>query len=258
MSFIMAIKKIVFMVIFILSFNLYSYDLEEFSLVTDIWLAENSVDKLFTPPERLVIGIDLTENAYYKLSDKENVIKGGFFKKGPNFIDIDASDLFKISGTHVYSLDLKVGDLIHTEKIEIDIQLDSGDADAQTKDEAENPEYELSMFIGDRLVLSSKKFLPKDLSFEIEKPPLPENYGPFYEVRGRDKNPMLNSFSIIDAVGAAYGLIKKMIDKKRTRKIEQPLKKYRQQTVTFIRRDSEGVSREIHAVVTLKSVKDVL
>lgn len=254
----MAIKKIVFLVILILSFNLYSYDLEEFSLVTDIWLAEIGEDKMFTPPDRLVIGIDLTENAYYKLSDKENVIKGGLFRKGPNFIDIEANDLFKKSGTHIYSLDLKVGEFVLREKIEIDIQLDADDVDVQSKDKAENPEYELSMFIGGRLVLSSKKFLPKNLSFEIEKPPLPENYGPFYEVRGRDKNPMLNSFSIIDAVGAAYGLIKKMIDKKRTRKTEQPLKKYKQQTVTFIRRDSEGVSREIHAVVTLKSVKDVL
>jgi hypothetical protein len=254
----MAIKNTVFLVIFIVSFSIYSYEQALISPVKDIWLVEIGEDKIFTPPDRLVIGIDLTENAYYKLSDKENVIKGGLFKKGPNFIDIEANDLFKKSGTHVYSLDLKVGEFVLREKIEIDIQLDFDDVDVQSKNKAENPEYELSMFIGDRLVLSSKKFLPKNLSFEIEKPPLPENYGPFYEVRGRDKNPMLNSFSIIDAVGAAYGLIKKMIDKKRMRKTEQPLKKYRQQTVAFIRRDSEGISREIHALITLKSVKDIL
>jgi hypothetical protein len=254
----MAIKKIVFLVIFIVSFSFYSYEQEIISPVKDIWLAEIDEDKIFTPPDRLVIGIDLTENAYYKLSEKENVVKGGLFKKGPNFIDIYASDLFKESGTHIYSLDLKVGKLVFREKIEIDIQLDSDDADTQTEDKVKDPEYKLSMFIGDRLVLSSKKFLPKNLSFEIEKPPLPENYGPFYEVRGKDRNPMLNSFSIIDAVGVAYGLVKKMIDKKGRRKTEQPLKKFRQQTVTFIRRDSEGISREIHAVVTLKSVKDVL
>jgi hypothetical protein len=248
----MAIKYAAFLMIFIVSFSFSSYEQKIISPVIDVWLAEIDENKLFTPPDRLVIGIDLAESAYYKLSEKQNVVKGGLFKRGINFIEIDAKELFNVSGTHLYALDLKMGDLVLSEKIEIDIQLDSEDADAQAKDQVKDPEYKLSMFIGNQLILSSKKFLPKDVQFKVEKPPLPENYGPFYEVRGKDQNPMQNSFSIIDAVGTALGLVKKMIDKKRMRKTKPLLKKYRQLTLTFIKRDSEGVNREIHAVVTLK------
>lgn len=254
----MAIKHVVFLMIFAVSFSLPSYEQKIISAVKDVWLGAIGSGKMLAPPERVVIGIDLAESAYYKLSEQERVFKGGLFKKGINFIDIDANDLFKISGTHVYALDLKIGDLVLREKIEIDIQLDfdddGGDDGVKIKNEVKDPEYKLSMFIGDQLVLSSKKFVPKDLKFEIEKPPLPENYGPFYEVRGKDKNPMLNSFSIIDAVSAAYGLVKKMIDKKRVRETKPPLKKYRKLTITFIRKDSGGVAREVHAVVTLRAV----
>lgn len=258
MSFIMAIKHTAFLMILIVSFGFSSYEQKIISPIKDVWLAEIGSDKMFFPPDRLSIGIHLAESAYYKLSEKENVVKGGLFKKGINFIDIDARDLFKISGTHVYALDLKIGDLVLRDYIEIDIQLDSEDLDVQTKEKVKDPEYELSMFIGDRLVLSSKKFLQKNLEFKVEKPLLPENYGPFYEVRGKDQDPMQNSVSIIDAVGVAYGLIKKIIGKKRKQKTKPPLKKYRQRTITFIKRDSEGVAREVRAVVTLKSVIDAL
>ncbi len=251
MSFIMAIKYTAFLMVFIVSFGFSSSEQKIISPVRDVWLSEIGDDKLFTPPDRLVIGIDLAESAYYKLSEKQSVIKGGLFKRGISFIEIDARELFNVSGTHVYTLDLKIGDLVLSETIEIDIQLDSEEADEQAKDQVMDPEYKLSMFIGDQLVLSSKKFVSKGVQFEVEKFPLPENYGPFYEVRGKDKNPMQNSFSIIDAVSVALGLIKKMIDKKRKQNTKPLLKKYRQLTLTFIKRDSEGVTREIHAVVTL-------
>ncbi len=172
-------------------------------------------------------------------------------------VDIDTRVLFEESGTHVYFLDFKVGELILKKEIEIDIHLDSPGVDSGTPSQVRDPEYELSMFVGNQLIVTGKKVPFKGASFEIEKPRLPEGYGPFYEIEKEYKNPMLNSFSIIDAAGAVYDLIKKAIGKKKKQKNERSIQKHKQLTVTFLRRDSEGVSREVNALIELKAVKDV-
>lgn len=213
--------------------------------------------KTLGPPKKLVIGIDTSMEAYYKFSDKENVIKGGLFQRGLNTVDIEALDLFEKPGTHIYYLDLKVDDRIEREKIEIDIQLDTPKSEPGDQSQVRGTEYEVSMFIGGQLVVTGKKVSFKELSFKIDKPPLPEGYGPFYEIEKEYKNPMVNSFSIIHAAAAIYDLIKKAIDKKKMQRNERPIQMHKQLAVTFLRRDSEGVSREINAAVELKTVKDI-
>ena len=257
MNFITMIRKVSFLLAFVISLNLYSFGEDTSAVVVEIGLIGERTGRTFAPPEKLVIGIEISVEAYYKFSDKENVIKGGLLKRGLNIVDIEAIGLFEKSGAHVYFLDLKVGDLILKKEIEIDIQLDSPGVDSGTQSQARDPEYELSMFVGNQLIVTGKKVPFKGASFEIEKLPLPEGYGPFYEIEKEYKNPMLNSFSIIDAAGAVYDLFKKAIGKKKRQKIERPIQKHKQLTVTFLRRDSEGVSKEINATIELKSVKNV-
>ncbi|UCC39950.1 MAG: hypothetical protein JSV96_00350 [Candidatus Aminicenantes bacterium] len=252
------IRKVLFLLTFVLSLNFYSFGEEASTLDIDIGLIEGKTGKAIAPPKKLMIGIEIPVEAYYKLSDKENVIKGGFLRRGLNMVDIEARGLFEESGTHVYFLDLKVGDLIFKKEIEIDIHLDSrGWVDSGTPSQVGETGYELSMFVGNQLIVTGKKVPFRGASFEIEKPPLPEGYGPFYEIEKEFKNPMLNSFSVIDAAGVVFDLIKKAIGKKKRQKSVSPFKKYTHLTVTFLRRDSEGVSTEINARIELKAVKDV-
>jgi hypothetical protein len=251
------IRKVLLLLAFVISLNLYSFGEDTSTVVIEIGLIGERTGKTLAPPEKLVIGIDISMEAYYKFSYKENVIKGGLLKRGLNIVDIDAIGLFEESGAHVYFLDLKIGDLILKKEIEIDIQLDSPSVDSGTQRQVRDPEYELSMFVGNQLIVTGKKVPFKGASFEIEKPPLPEGYGPFYEIEKEYKSPMLNSFSIIDAAGVVFYLIKKAIEKKKRQKSVRPIQKHKQLTVTFLRRDSEGVSREINALIELKAVKDV-
>lgn len=257
MSFITMIRKVSLLLALVFSLGLYSFGGGPSTVVIEIGLIEGKTDKTIAPPEELVLGIDISMEAYYKLSDEENVIKGGFLRRGLNVVDMEAKGLFEESGAHIYFLDLKVGDLILKKEIEIDIHLDSTGDDSETQRQVRDPEYELSMFVGDQLIVTGKKVPFRGASFEIEKPPLPEGYGPFYEIEKEYKSPMLNSFSILDAAGVLYDLIKKAIDKKKRQKSYRPIQKHKQLTVTFLRRDSEGISREINARIELRSVKDV-
>jgi hypothetical protein len=251
------IRKVSFLMAFIIGINLYSFGVDASSLVIEIGLIGEKTGKALAPPEKLVLGIEISAEAYYKLSDKENVIKGGFLRRGLNLVDIEAKGLFEESGTHVYFLDLKVGDIILIKQIEIDIHMDSSVVDSETPSQVRDPEYELSMFIGNQLIVSGKKVSFKGASFEIEMPPLPEGYGPFYEIEKEYKNPMLNSFSIIGAAGAVYDLIRKAIRKGKRQKNVMSIQMHKQLTVTFLRRDSEGISREINARIELKTARDI-
>lgn len=227
-------------------------------MITDIGLIAKMSQNGSTPPAKLVIGVDITKDVYYKLSDEENVIKGGLFYKGLNLIYIEAYSFFEKSGKRAYFLDLKAGDFILRKEIEIDIQLDLP-ADGErvyekTKNKTKNPEYKLSMFIGDELVVSSKKFYYDKISFEFKLPPAQVNYRPF--ILPDETEPTANSFSIFSALGLAYGLIKKLKAQKSKGKRAAPVQKQKQITVTFVRKNYEGVEKEVKAVITLKT-KDI-
>ena len=256
----MAIKKVSLLLACIMSLDLCLIGQDLFPLVRDIGLVGDESSKDFAPPGKLIIGVDVSREAFYKFSDEENVIKAGLFKRGLNTVEIEAGGLFLESGIHVYFLDLKAGDLTLRKEMEIDIQLDSSGVDSGTPRlvKEPEPEYELSLFIGDKLIVSGRKALSKELSFNVELPPLPDGYGPFYEIEKEYKNPLRNSFSIIDAIGAGYSLIKSMIDKKKKQKITAPVQKHEQITVTFMRRDSEGAAKEVTAVINLKVRNDVI
>ena len=259
-NFIMVIKKISLLLACIISLDLYFLGQDLLPLVKDIGLLGDESSKDFAPPDKLKIGVDISREALYKLSHEENVIKAGIFKRGLNTVEIDAEDLLLESGTHVYFLDLKAVDLTLRKEIEIDIQLDSSGVDSGTPRliKEPEPEYELSLFIGEKLVISGRKLLSEELSFNVELPPIPDGYGPFYEIEKEYKNPLRNSFSILDAIGVGYFLIKKMIDKKKMQKQVKPVQKHEQLTATFMRRDSEGAAREVTAVISLKVKNDVL
>ena len=245
------IKKIVALLLFFINFSFNLYAEEEFLIIADMGLINSKISNGLTPPARLVVGIDIKKEAYYKLSYKKDIIGGGLFNKGLNIFNIEATDLFEKSGSFKYILDLKVGALVLSKEIEINIQLDSFDDIKKTEDKIKNPEYEISLFIGDKLVTSSKKkLISSKLSYKVELPPMPENYDAFYDLKRSD--PALNSFSILDAVGAAYGLVKKLITEKNKEKREIPIQKHRQITRTFLRKNSEGVAKEVKAVITLK------
>jgi hypothetical protein len=244
-------KTIAALLLFFINFSFNLYAEEEFLIIADIGLINSKISNGLTPPSRLVIGIDIKKEAYYKLSYKKDIIRGGFFNKGLNIFNIEATDLFEKSGSYKYLLDLKVGALVLSKEIEINIQLDSFDDIKKTEDKIKNPEYEISLFIGDKLVTSSKKkLISSKLSYKVELPPMPDNYDAFYDLKRSD--PALNSFSILDAVGAAYGLVKKLITEKNKKKREIPIQKHKQITRTFLRKNSEGVAKEVKAVITLK------
>jgi hypothetical protein len=245
------IKKTWALLSLLMIFNSHLYAEDENPLIIDIGLIESGINNGLTPPSKLLIGIEMEKDAYYKLSDEKNVIKGGLFKRGLNFFNIEADNLFDTSGSHIYFLDLKTDGQIVREEIEINVRIDSEVQVKKTEAEIKETEYKLSLYIGDELVISSRKLPEKKAPMKINLPPWPETYSPNNPL-GRLDSP-LNSPSILDAIGVAYNLLKKLTAKKSHEKQEKPIQKLKQVSTTFFRSNLEGNAVQVKAVITLKT-----
>lgn len=206
------------------------------------------------PPQELAIGIELARRAYYKLWYKGNIIKAGLLNAALNVINIHADHLFIESGIHIYRLDLKAGSREISKEIEMEVHVDQEEIGKQNKEEVRNSEYQVSLYIGDRLISSSQKKHYKKIAFEIKLPPMPYNYDPNFPEK---KDPVANSISIFTVIGLAYqlaqGIQKKLNPPKKTAFFVQRKKAI---LATFNRRDSQGVEQEVQASLKL-SFQDV-
>lgn len=228
----------------------------KYPLITEIALIDSEIYKRPTPPDKIVIGVDIENPAYYKLSDDKKIIRGGLFNRGFNSFSLAAQELFDNSGSHMYILDLKTDDLLLKKELEIDIQLDSQVITKKTEDEARNIEYNLSLYIGDELIISSKKLHHEKLSWKVEIPAPTSNLSPLIppeKVDPSKEDYTLNSFSIQDAVAGVLQLIKGLKKKESAEEKVSYFQKTRQLTTTFIRKNLEGTEKEVRAVIRLKT-----
>jgi hypothetical protein len=222
-----------------------------FPQVTDIAIVGNRLQASSAPPVRLPLVVDITTDAYYRLISLEGIQNGGLFRPGSNSLNIDATHLFDESGTHLYYLDLKSGDLIIRKEINLEIQVEKPFSAPVKPPEPTNPdrEYKLSMYVGGRLIVASKK-LPNVLPPKIDFPK-GTVYLPKFPRDQKDFN--LNTFSVLDAVAALYKAIKDLTKGKHEKAPEFKYQKQQQTEISFRRVDSDGLSQEIRSMVRLKT-----
>jgi len=244
------IKNIAAFLVLIFSFILSLYA-DQITLVNEIALIDSEIYNQSFPPQKVIIGIDLENDAYYKLTYQKNTIKAGLLHRGLNLIHVEANNLFEKSGTHMYLLGLKVGGLVLEKEIKIDIHLDTPNLAEKKEAESKNIEYELSMFVGDELIISSKKMHYDKFQLKLDPPSMPKNYKPFDPNWRTD--PFANSFSILDAVAGIYNLIKKQKTKKSEEKPVKYIQKWQRIVTSFIRKDPGGVAREVKATITIST-----
>jgi hypothetical protein len=162
-----------------------------------------------SPPAKLVLGLEMANEAYYKFLDGENVLEGGQFKRGHNSISLETNELFRESGAHGYVLELKAGDLIVRRELAIDVRLNSFGVVGNQGPSGKIPEYVLKLFLGDDLLASSRKSPPSTPPIKIDLPQptgVYDPWGPGYQ--NQPKIP--NSFPILGLPAMINELIKSL------------------------------------------------
>jgi hypothetical protein len=224
---------------------------KRYPFVFQMALITNNIQSGFPPPSQFPLGLDITNDTLYKLSDQKYALKGGLLKAGFNIIPIDIGNFFKDSESHIYFLELKTGDLILKKEIEIDVELESSRAARNTKTRTENKEYKLSMFVGDKLVISTKKFLIDALAKAEIVPKNAVAYNPSIYV-DKDKPGLNSGGSILSAAALAYEALKQLMKKKGEKKSEYKIQRQQELTTFFKMKDMDGVEEEIKTTIRLK------
>ncbi len=101
------------------------------------------------------------------------------------------------------------------------------------------------------MIITSKKVPSKQIPLKVDLPPWPEEYKPFGPVDISEYS--FNSFSIFSALGALQELLKNLGKEKEKEQQAKPIPRLKQITTVFVRIDPEGKTREVEAVITLKT-----
>jgi hypothetical protein len=204
------------------------------------------------PPETLVLGVEMANVAYYKLLDDGGVLKGGLFRRGFNSVSIETKSLLWGSGTRPYYLELKAGDLIVRRELAIDVHLEAVGVVAKAAQPSANQEYTLKMFLGNKLLASSRISLPSP-PLNIEVPPPGGVYDPFGP--GYQNDPKLpNAFPIAALPAAIYDLIKRLTKRGEVEPVP-PVELKSQVAFSFNGKDDDGDPIEFRARLELDQRK---
>lgn len=265
----LVIKRIVIsIIIFFLGIGVdtgWAIERKKLPIITDIGLIKEIPDKTVEPPGELSIGITITNDAFYKLLYKSEMIKGGTLKKGFNRVEIKAENLFKESGTHVYILETKADQYGFKYEITIDIQLETAATEVspapsvpvvQSSPKPDSPDpkksiesgeraaaiqYDLSMYVGGRFIARTRKEEYGSV-FESSMKGIQEAIESNRGHPGDTVNPTALSIPILP-------LIKALLKKKKSSARPQP----RAMRVVFLREDKAGASKKVNAVISLQS-----
>jgi len=219
-------------------------------VVLEIGLIDSENYRGTSPPARLIVGLDLSQDALYKLTHNKTTLKGGRFLKGYNSFSLETENFFQESGVHTYMLELKIENRIVRHSFEIVVEMEDEAPPTKNETKAEDKEYSVLMYIGDQLVASSKKLPTAVPSKKIKIPPPPDQIDPYASAAEPDYN--VSGVPIFAAAIALYLTIKDLTAKKDKIVLSPPIRKKSKILSTFLRSSPDGQTYKAKATISLR------
>ncbi len=233
--------------------GIYGADIVEESMPTirEVYLIRNDSYEGDRQPDKLLVGVDLSADAYYKLIYKENIVRVGLLQRGPNVVDFTVAHLFRETASHTYILAVKARtqNTILQEEIKIDIVLAGSDEPDVEGTETKQVDTRLSMFVKDQLVAQKTKSLaPLRLTGKSRLEPAAIGYGIYNPVNGSYPDLDSSSFSVLTLAGLALRAIKKSKTKKRQ---QREIKKCSSIQTAFFKEDEQGIREKYDLTIRI-------
>ena len=227
---------------------------EKTSLIFNLGLVAGRDEHMSFPPGKLDLGIELLREANYKLFYEDEVVRAGLLRSGLNVLTIETRHWFEQSGEHRFLLEIKSDRQLEQTPFSIQVDLDSEEALSGTAegDRVIQPkEYSLSLFLDKKLLAAHAKPVTLSIPSDFDIPIMPRNYDPNDPNSHRD--PLANTFSILDAVGLAYYLARQALSPDKGKTPAMSLRIQKQMTVTYVHTHLQGGERRVSALLTFKT-----
>ncbi len=208
------------------------------------------------PPPSLMLGIEVSNESLYRFSNASGIMGGGMLHKGFNILTIPADGFFDRSGSHVYALDLKSGDIEIRKEITVSVSMTPEPAPTpeQTISTTKGMAYDLSFYVGNQLITGSTKTEQANdpLKLKIKPVNLPAN--PLFKPPGEYSvfDPTQNGISILQAVGVIGGLVKDLLTKKPA-KVESAYERVSVMGLSYFRTGPSNSEVEVRATLSLQT-----
>jgi hypothetical protein len=230
---------------------------QEYPLILDVFLVEQKrAAQTFSPPAQIVLGIEITNTAFYRMMREERIIAGSSLHRGFNIVRVDADRLFSQPGVHVYTLELKKEDLELRREVRLDVDVTSPQFRTSPEAQAKKIEYTLSLFVGEEMISSLKKIERLETPLKLGFSNNALKGGKFDPLHRADPqghpDPLSNSVSIPAVVAGIATLIKELFGKKDEGAQEPQIAKSKTQEFRYFRR-LYGLDQETTARITLES-----
>jgi hypothetical protein len=204
----------------------------KYPLASGFVLLEPAGESDAAPPARLEVGFDLLNEAYYRVSGEGGTLAGGLWQGGFHILRLPFSG-YDRTGEIAFDLDLRVAGLVVRKRISFKIDVQSSPAFTLPPVEAQRAyarpappipravEGEVSLYVGDKLILTSKRLSSKPSPLKIPLPgPSPWGTKPY--MAPRKDSPQFNQVSILDAVALAIDAIKNIGKKRKAAALSPP------------------------------------
>jgi hypothetical protein len=247
-------KGVCMAVVLFLCAGIYADEEQGFPLVSGICIMEDEAYQKSLPPGKITIGFDVRADVFYKFSFRDQVVRAGQFQKGFQTISLVSPDFFRKTDKHSVILECKSGDTVVLKEILIDIRLIPLYIVQKGGERKKQRVYTLSFFIGPRMVYSTRKFAPSDISFELELPPWEARYNPFGLIDGGQKP--VTGVSILGAVAVLYHLVKSISTAEKTASEDFVPQKKQQIETTFLKTNAAGDLWQWRALISI-TAKDM-
>jgi hypothetical protein len=239
-----------------------------YPLVYDVNLLSYSRTPATGLPASVDVGLELLNEAFYRISLGPYILEGGHWPKGFHILTIPLRDLFNRSDTYDFILDLKSGDIICRKPIRVRVDIaDLAPSQAPPPRETFSPapslpskpiqEGEISVYIDGKLVLRSRKIAarPAPFSFPLGGP-LMQGQKPYMPPPKND--PMMSGVNILDALALAYKTIKDLVAKKPPKPSAPSYQKVSVLSFAYSRTAAGGESVSARASLSLPPAKAVI
>ncbi|MCX7975026.1 MAG: hypothetical protein N3B16_11100 [Candidatus Aminicenantes bacterium] len=186
-----------------------------YPLVTDLsFLIPAEKTSNLSPPDNLILAVQVTNSAFFKLISEGETIKAGLLQKGLNTLSLESSPLIRESGTRTFFLELKAEDLIIRREITIQVNL-SSELLLSAEPQADLiRKYRVSLLLGNKLLAQSQSTFKLTPPIQITLPPADGRFSPYGPVHPSGQNPQAIGVSIFSLPAVIADLIKEFKSKK--------------------------------------------
>ena len=236
-----------------------------YPLVSDISLLAYDRGIATGIPGSVDIGLDLLNEALYRVSLGPYILEGGYWPAGYHILTIPLRGLFDRSEAYEFVLDLKSADLIVRKPIRLRIDIaDVSVPVPSSRREAGSAvagvplkpiqEGELSLYIDGKLVLRSRKIAAKPASFAFPLGgPLMPGQKPYMPPPKDD--PMAHGIDVVSALALAYKALKDLVIKRPAPASPPSYQKVTSLSFAYPRTTAEGQTVSARASLALSPAR---